>query len=204
MLAIPTILLSYLPLAFQPLAKPIVFTPLSWVRRTIKQMLLPVLLKDVQEYNSNTDNKDLLGPQEKGKVQFTGWLLSRYKNKAGQQVMGDLVQDYITLIFESTPSSAMALFFVVCELAADPALQDVLRQELKEKTQEGVLPETHLNELSKMDSVMRESARVNGFSHRKSKKPAIPPHITVLHLKNNSPKHGATQARSHAENSRVL
>ena len=163
--AIPTIVLSYLPALLRPVAKPFLFFPLKVTRWNIKRMLRPVLEKDIREYESSTDKKDLLGPKKQGKVQLTGWLLARYKGKLDIDV---LVQDYITLSFESTPSTASTLFFVVCELAADPALQDVLRQELQEQADHGRLPRTHLNELRKMDSVMRESARVNPFSYRKS------------------------------------
>lgn len=161
--AIPTIVLSYLPSILRPIAKLFFFLPLKVTRWKIKRMLRPVLEKDIQEYESSTDKKDLLGPKEKGKVQLTGWLLARYKGKMN---IDDLVQDYITLSFESTPSTASTLFFLVCELAADPTLQEMLHQELQEQTDQGRLPQTHLNELRKMDSVMRESARVNPFSYR--------------------------------------
>nr|QJY30858.1 ent-kaurene oxidase [Discosia rubi] len=160
--AVPTILLSYLPALVRPLAKPLVFLPLKWIQWRIRQMLRPVLMADIHEYETSTDKKQLLGPKEKGKVQLTAWLLARYKGKMG---IDDLIQDYMTISFESTPSSAATLFFATCELAADPRLQDVLRRELEDITDHGQLPRTHLNELRKMDSVMRESARVNGFSH---------------------------------------
>lgn len=50
----------------------------------------------------------------------------------------------------------------------DPALADILREEIKTFATDGNLPLTDLNELKKMDSVMRESARVNPFSHSKN------------------------------------
>lgn len=165
-LAVPTIVLSYLPIILRPILKPFLFLPLKVVRWKIDRMLRPVLAKDIEDYETSTDKKDLLGPKKQGKVQLTGWLLSRYKGKMN---IADLVQDYITLSFESTPSSASTLFYLVCELAADPVLQDILREELQEQTDQGRLPQTHLNELRKMDSVMRESARVNPFSYRKYK-----------------------------------
>ncbi|GJD05339.1 cytochrome P450 oxidoreductase GliF [Colletotrichum higginsianum] len=160
--AIPTIILGYLPALLRPITKPFLFLPLKLIRWKIKRMLRPVLERDIREYECSADKKDLFGPKEQGKVQLTGWLLARYK---GKMDFDALVQDYITLSFESTPSTASTLFFLVCELAADPTLQDLLRQELQEQTEDGRLPQTHLNELRKMDSVMRESARVNPFSY---------------------------------------
>ncbi|UKZ45852.1 hypothetical protein TrVGV298_000045 [Trichoderma virens] len=65
----------------------------------------------------------------------------------------------------STTSTAGTLFFLLTELADDPALVDALRDEIKTVAPGGLLPFTHLNELRKLDSVMRESARVNPFSH---------------------------------------
>ncbi|KAL8754897.1 MAG: hypothetical protein Q9184_004965 [Pyrenodesmia sp. 2 TL-2023] len=81
--------------------------------------------------------------------------------------MKRLIDDYITLSFESTASLAGTLFFIVGEIAADPALADTLRGELLSRAPDGTLPLTHLMELRKMDSVMRESTRTNPFSHRK-------------------------------------
>ncbi|KAI6355340.1 heme binding [Pyricularia grisea] len=161
-LGVPTIILGYTPFFLRPFAKPFLFAPLNMTQRKIKRMMKPVLEDDVREYETSADKKNLLSPKEQGKVQLTGWLLSRYKGKLDFQV---LLQDFITVLFESTPSTASTLFHVVCELAADPSLQDMLRQELEEQTDHGNLPQTHLNELRKMDSVMRESARVSPFSY---------------------------------------
>ncbi|KAI6364244.1 heme binding [Pyricularia oryzae] len=161
-LGIPTVILGWTPFLLQPFLKPFLFAPLKMTQRKIKSMLRPVLENDVQEYEASSDKKNLLSPKEQGKVQLTGWLLSRYKGKLDFEV---LLQDFITVLFESTPSTASTLFHVVCELAADPALQDMLRQELEEQTDHGSLPQTHLNELRKMDSVMRESARASPFSY---------------------------------------
>jgi hypothetical protein len=169
MMAYPTIILSLLPPIVRPVLKPFLFAPLKWVHRTIKQMLVPVIAADCKEYEASTDKKTLLGPQDQGKTQITGWLLSRYsKGKSERRRMDDLVQDYMSLILESTASSSLTLYFLVLELAVDPGLADELRREIEQVTAgSGLLPQTHLNELRKMDSVMRESARMNGFSNRK-------------------------------------
>ncbi|EKG11533.1 Cytochrome P450 [Macrophomina phaseolina MS6] len=161
--AIASVLVSYIPLLLRPLAKPLLFLPTLWIRSSMKRMLRPIIEADMREYEQTADKKSLLGPKEKGKVQLTGWLMSRYK---GQVTLEQLVKDYITVSFESTPSSAGTLFFVMAELAADPALAEELREEIKTVLDEdGHLPQSHLNGLQKMDSVMRESSRMNGFSH---------------------------------------
>jgi hypothetical protein len=128
--------------------------------------LKPILKADMKEYSQSTDKSSLLRSKEMGKAKMTAWLLSRYKNTKVN--VDQLLADYITIIFESTPSSAGTLFFIMGELAADPTLQDELRAEIQEIAKDGQLPATHLLELKKMDSVMRESARMHGFSHCKS------------------------------------
>lgn len=164
--AIPTVIISFTPAVFRPFIKPLVFAPAIWMRQKLIRMLRPVLERDVQDYNTSEDKKPLAGPSERGKVPLTSWLLRRYPANT-KDVRQRLLDDYINASFESTPSSAGTLFYMVVELAADPALADVLRKELQEIAPDGKLPLTHLNELKKMDSVMRESARVNPFSCRK-------------------------------------
>ncbi|KAI1193514.1 cytochrome P450 oxidoreductase GliF [Nemania serpens] len=162
--AIPTIIVSFTPAVFRPFIKPLVFAPAIWMRQKLIRMLRPVLKRDVQEYNASEDKKSLAGPSERGKVPLTSWLLRRYPANT-KDVNQRLLDDYINASFESTPSSAGTLFYMVVELAADPALADVLRKEIEEIAPDGKLPLTHLNELKKMDSVMRESTRVNPFSY---------------------------------------
>ena len=161
---IATVLLGYLPILLRPLFKPVLFAPAIWLRWSMASMLTPILQADIREFEQTTDKKLLLGAKEKGKAPMTAWLLSRYK--PGQATIKRLTDDYITTSFESTASSAGTLFFIMGELAADPALADTLREEIMKYAPDGNLPGTHLNELRKMDSVMRESTRANPFSHR--------------------------------------
>ncbi|KAL8840021.1 MAG: hypothetical protein Q9170_001505 [Blastenia crenularia] len=160
---IGTVLLGYLPIVLRPFFKPVMFAPAMWLRWSMANMLTPVLQEDWQEFDRSTNRKQLVGPKEKGKVPMTGWLLNRYK--PGEATMKKLIDDYITLSFESTASSAGTLFFIIGEIAADPALADMLRRELTIAAPNGMLPQTHLTELRRMDSVMRESTRANPFSH---------------------------------------
>ena len=165
--AIPSILVSYVPIPLRPLVEPVLFMPALWVRTSMKKLLTPIVKADMQEYENSENKKALLGPREKGKVQMTGWLMSRYRDPSKKKDVQTILNDHIATIFESTPSTAGALFFIMGELAADPKLADILRQELLDVAPDGQLPQTHLNELRKLDSVMRESTRVNPFSYRK-------------------------------------
>ena len=170
---IATVLLSHMPVLLRPLFKPVLYAPAIWLRWNMVSMLTPILQDDIREYEQSTDKKQLLGPKEKGKAPLTAWLLNRYK--PGKATMRRLTDDYITTSFESTASSAGTLFFIMGELAADPVLADALREEIIKYAPDGNLPSTHLSELRKMDSVMRESTRVNPFSHRTS---TFPPFCT--------------------------
>lgn len=129
-------------------------------------MLRPIVEADIKEYNESSNKKALLGPKEQGKVQLTGWLLSRYKDPK-KATLDNIMNEYLAATFESTPSTSGTLFFIIAELAADPKLADMLREEIKSVAPDGRLPKTPLGELKMMDSVMRESTRMNAFSYRK-------------------------------------
>ncbi|RFU80556.1 cytochrome p450 oxidoreductase [Trichoderma arundinaceum] len=163
--AIPSIIVSLLPRFLRPLIKPLLFAPAIYTRYMLGRLLGPVIKEDIEEYKASMiDKRVLVDPQEKGKVALTSWLLRRYPSTL-KNVSDKLMEDYINISFESTTSTAGTLFFLLTELAADPILMDTLREEIKAVAPGGILPLTHLNELRKMDSVMRESTRVNPFSH---------------------------------------
>lgn len=154
-------LLDACPLILRPLIAPIYFLPSIKNRWDLKRMLTPVLKKDLQEYHDATDKKEILRPRTEGKVPFTGFLLSHYKS--AEASLKQLISDYIHLSFDSTPNTAAVMFHVLCELAAHPEAVDVLRQELDEVLVDGKLPATHLQELRKMDSFLRETFRLHPF-----------------------------------------
>jgi cytochrome P450 len=88
--------------------------------------------------------------------------MARYK--PGEATPYQLATDQILTSFESTVSTAATLYNIVLDLAVRPELQDELRHEVEEIMVDGRLPSTHLKELKKMDSVMRETFRVNPFA----------------------------------------
>lgn len=80
--------------------------------------------------------------------------------------MAQLTHDYIVTSFESTPSTAGTLYFILAELVTRPELMEELRRELVQITdKDGYLPQTHVSVLPKLDSVMSESSRINIFSY---------------------------------------
>ena len=166
--AIPTVVLSLVPVMLRPFLKPIVFAPAIYTSWVLSRLLTPVVKDDMKEYRLDEDKKKVLAAaQAKGKVALTSWLLHRYPD-ADEKAMTDiLLRDYINVSFESTTSTAGTLFYILTELAANPGLADLMREEIRSFAPDGMLPLTHLNELRIMDSVMRESARVNPFSHSK-------------------------------------
>ncbi|KJK75899.1 hypothetical protein H634G_09264 [Metarhizium anisopliae BRIP 53293] len=152
-------LLNACPLILRPLMAPICFFPTIKNKWDMARLLTPVLKTDMKDYYEAKDKKEILRPRAEGKIPFTGFLLSRYQ--AAEATIKQLVADYIIISFDSTPSTASALFHVLCELALHPEAADILRQELDEVLVDGNLPGTHLQELRKMDSFLRESFRLH-------------------------------------------
>ncbi|MCJ1261275.1 hypothetical protein MMC22_001139 [Lobaria immixta] len=154
--------ISVIPRILQPLLAPLVFLPAVITRLRMKRILASVVGKDMEQYLNTSDKKSLLQLTEEGKVPFTAALMSRYK--PGEATLSQVTDDYVIVTFESTPSTAATFYSIMNDLASNPELIEVLRQELREVVVDGKLPKTHLGELRKMDSVMRESSRTNPFS----------------------------------------
>ncbi|PWY76063.1 cytochrome P450 oxidoreductase GliF [Aspergillus sclerotioniger CBS 115572] len=157
-----TFVISGFPRLIQPILAPLIFLPAIITKWRMKWSLRGVIKRDMHEFLTTSDKKTVLKLKENGKVPFTASLMTRYKPE--EATLDQLLQDYVTVSFESTPSSTAALYLILMELATRPQLVEILRQELREVLVDGKLPKTHLAELRKMDSVMRESARANPFS----------------------------------------
>lgn len=162
---VSTFLISPVPRILQGIIAPIIYAPAIITKWRMKWAIAHVVKNDMKQFLATKDKKSILTLSETGKVPFTASLMTRYKPE--EATLNQLLHDYITISFESTPSSAAALYLLLRELATHPKLLDILRQELQEVMVNGKLPKTHLSELRLMDSVMRESARANPFSLRK-------------------------------------
>lgn len=154
--------LSWFSRVLRPLFQPILLLPALWVQHKMRRLLDPVIRNDMEEYERAADRREILKPTEDGKLPFTQWLMARYK--PGEATPYQLATDHMLTSFESTVSTAATLYNIILDLAVRPELQEELRQELEEIMINGRLPSTHLKELRKMDSVMRETFRVNPFA----------------------------------------
>ena len=154
--------LSWLPRILRPIFTPLLFLPALKLQKEMRDIIKPVIAADIDEYERASDKKELLRAKEDGKLPYSAWLLSRYR--PGEGTPYQLATDYLVTSFESTVSTAVTLYNIIADIAVRPGLQDELREELEEVLVDGKLPSTSLKELRKMDSVMRESFRLNPFA----------------------------------------
>ncbi|RDL33243.1 putative cytochrome p450 oxidoreductase [Venustampulla echinocandica] len=155
-------MMDSLPILLRPLLVPLIFLPALKNQWDMKRLLVPYLKEDIKTFNEAVDKKELLKPKSEGKIPFTAILLSRYK--AAEATIRQLVEDYVLISFDSTPSTTSALYHVICELVKNPEAADILRRELNEVIVDGKLPSSHLQELKRMDSFLRESFRLHPVS----------------------------------------
>ncbi|KAK8103679.1 uncharacterized protein PG998_010712 [Apiospora kogelbergensis] len=155
-------LLNACPRLLRPLMKPILFLPTLKNQWDMKRLLVPTIQKDLKGFQEAPNKRELIQPNPEGDIPFTAFLLSRYK--AAEATIKQLVTDYVLVSFDSTPSTASAFYHILCELAQRPEAILILRQELDEMMVDGKLPATHLQELKRMDSFLRESFRLHPVS----------------------------------------
>lgn len=154
------------PRLLRPIAATISYFPALMVYKYMSYLLRPTIEQAAREYHDLPNGKD--NPDKK--LTLVHMLLGRYKQ--GEFNHDQLVKDVITATFESTPTTAVSLYWMLTELLQRPDLVEELREEITGVLKDGKLPATQLTELPKLDSFMRESARVNTFHYRK----LDPPH----------------------------
>jgi hypothetical protein len=152
------------PRWLRPIVSLVVFLP-AWSLYLYMMMLLrPVARQDLQLVDELGEEKKKERDDEKARFPLSTWLTARYQ--PSERTLSQLTHDHIVTAFESTASTAGTLYFILAELVTRPELVEELRAELAAiEDKDGHLPQTSLTELRKMDSVMRESSRVNIFSH---------------------------------------
>ena len=122
-------------------------------------LVRPTVEKAIWEFQNNETAKD------QKKATFVHLLIQRYN--PSELNVDQVVRDVITASFESTPTTAASLYWMLTELLIRPELVEELREEVASVLdKEGKLPQNQLTELLKLDSFMRESARVNTFHYR--------------------------------------
>ncbi|KAK4035034.1 cytochrome P450 [Parachaetomium inaequale] len=150
----------FMPRLLRPLVATISYVPAWLLHKYLAHLLRPSVEKAIQESAAQTE-KDR---EPKKPTTLIHLLLNRYK--PGELDTSQLIKDVITATFESTPTTAVSLYWMLTELVLRPDLVEELRSELLSVlAPSGTLPPTQLTELAKMDSFMRESARVNTFHY---------------------------------------
>ncbi|KGO48671.1 Cytochrome P450 [Penicillium expansum] len=152
------------PRLVRPIVTTFIFLPAWGYYIYLKMLLKPMAKADWEEYENANEKqkKEILRATPDKKFPITAWLMSRYRPE--ELSLSQITHDLIVATFESTPSTAGTMFFILAELVSRPELVNELRDEVDEVLSNGLLPQTTLTELRKMDSVMRESSRVNPFS----------------------------------------
>lgn len=148
---------SWLPRILRPLAAMITYIPSLLFYRWMEYLLKPTIRDSMSA---------ILNREEKTKTASSSLiqlLIGKYKE--GELSEQQLLRDVITATFESTPTTAVSAYWMITELLAHPELIEELRNEVESVLENGKLPSTQLLELPKMDSFMRESARVNVFHY---------------------------------------
>ncbi|KAK3991553.1 P450 oxygenase [Cladorrhinum sp. PSN332] len=165
--AFPTFILSFLPSILKPTFKPFLFIPIRYTRFALRRLLTPVIKKELAQLSTVGEKPTAI---INNKMALSSFLLNRYPRSSPihKNPILQIVSDVLDISLESTPSTSGTIYWILVELAAaDPSLVAALREEITTVTNPfgGKLPATQLNELRLMDSVMRESIRVNCFSH---------------------------------------
>lgn len=165
------------PRLVRPIVTTFIFLPAWGYYIYLKMLLKPMAKADWEEYENASDKKKkaILQATPDKKFPITAWLMSRYRPE--ERSLSQITHDLIVATFESTPSTAGTMFFILAELVSRPELVEKLRDEVDGVLKNGLLPQTTLTELRKMDSVMRESTRVNPFSLRTY--PPFPIHFSI-------------------------
>lgn len=158
--------MNELPRLLRPLLAPLLFAPSLKNQWDMRRLLTPYLKKDIEIFNKTQDKRDLIKPDPEGDIPFTAILMSRYKE--AEKTIKQLVADYWLVTFDSTPSTTTAIYHMIIELCKCPGAVDILRKELEDNMVDGKLPLTHLQELQRMDSFLRESFRLHPVSLCKS------------------------------------
>lgn len=154
------------PRLLRPAAATVFYFPALLVYKYMSYLLRPTIEQAMREHYPTANGSAKGSAKGEKKISLVHMLMGRYKQ--GEFRYDQLVKDIITATFESTPTTAVSLYWMLTELLQRPDLADELREEISGVLQDGKLPATPLTELPKLDSFMRESARVNTFHYRKS------------------------------------
>ncbi|KAK0613998.1 cytochrome P450 [Immersiella caudata] len=151
----------FMPRLLRPVVATFSYAPAWLLHKYLASLLRPTVEQAIRDSAAAATNKD---KDSKKPTTLIHLLLARYP--PGEFNIDQLIKDTITATFESTPTTAVSLYWMLTELVLRPDLVEDLRLELQTVLdKDGNLPLTQLTELAKMDSFMRESARINTFHY---------------------------------------
>lgn len=152
----------FISCSFPRLLRPIIatffYSPAWLLYRWMAYLLRPTVGQAIKEFQQSNGEKKTGAenqPQSQRGTTLVNLLMTRYKPEEFQA--DQLIRDVITATFESAPTTAVSIYWMLIEIILRPDLMDELREELASVMKDGKLPPTQLAELPKMDSLMRES-----------------------------------------------
>ncbi|KAI0139857.1 cytochrome P450 [Xylariaceae sp. FL1272] len=155
-----------IPRSLRRILSPLSLFPAFVIWQYMKSLARPISSKASvlsRRYNGTSGIPE--APSTRNESPFLECLLARYQNTSSSSV-GDLTRDLLVASFESTPSTSIALYTMVTELVHRPLLIEILREEIQHHMLDGqAFCEMDLSRLTKLDSFMREAARLNPFGY---------------------------------------
>ncbi|KAM7212885.1 Ent-kaurene oxidase [Rhypophila decipiens] len=191
-------ILYVIPRPLRPLFANFAFVPAKYTAWSMKQLLMPSLRREFDEYYSGRGKADSKTTKQNGNggaksdkyqsVTITAWLLNRYREQQNDRVpaIDTVADDYVRTVYFANPSTSATIYNIFIELITRPALMEELREEVdqvlgitrdeyKATENPGLLSHADLQKLHRLDSFMREAVRIRQFIHlaacRKTVKP---------------------------------
>jgi cytochrome P450 len=167
---VSAVLLGHLPKALKYLVAPLVTIPNRKHEKAFRRVVKPGIqqrLKESRQRQAASDvEKAALGPEPNDWLQ---WMIDFAVKNGDPHLLevNTLAGLELLINFASIHTSSFAITHAVLDLAAsDPSYIDELRDEIRTVLAEhnGKWSKTALSQMSKLDSTMRESQRINGPS----------------------------------------
>ncbi|KAK2624907.1 hypothetical protein QTJ16_006100 [Diplocarpon rosae] len=167
------------PRLLHPVWSYVAYTPARLLHSYLSRRLQPSIQREMEQWQRQ---KETSTDQQAGKMSITEakgdkkgagadinlvsqqpTLLSLLVRRYGEQSRADwLCGNVLTASYTATISSVVTLYNFFVEMLLVPGLVEELRAEALSVAHDGRLPATRLDELAKLDSVLRETARLNG------------------------------------------
>ena len=164
---------SLLPLSLQPYLSPLLpaFRKLAGYRRFAGNKLMPqvthILAKYQEKLNSfkTMSESEAMEEAEKNNFNLVHWIIGHFQDPERADPF-ELGQQQMTAAFAAIHTTGMAASHAIFDLAAYPEYIPILRKEIEdviaeEGNHDGQLRKTSMAKLKKLDSFIKESARMS-------------------------------------------